>query len=321
MPDRVALHVGLGMRPWVAAPVGSTEVPPNLEGGAFLARVTVAEGISFWLDDRGEGEGSPVLLLHGFTGSAAAWGDPILRGLASRRRVLAPDLPGHGASPTPPPGRLALPALVEDLCQLLDRYRIERAVWMGYSMGGRVALGAAVLRPERVAALVLESASPGLASSAERQERQAQEDGWARVLEGEGLPRFVERWMALPIFASQQDLPEDLWVRERARRLEGSPEGWIRALRELGSGRQPSFWDDLADVRSPVLLLTGQKDEKFVALGDRMAEQLPHATRTTVPGAGHAVHLEAPGAWLKAVLAFIESLPEASGGGTRRLPM
>jgi 2-succinyl-6-hydroxy-2,4-cyclohexadiene-1-carboxylate synthase len=195
---------------------------------------------------------------------------------------------------------------VEDLCSLLDRSGVERAVWIGYSMGGRVALGAGVLRPERVDRLVLESASPGLATEAERKERRAVEDEWARALEEEGLARFVERWMALPIFASQRALPSPVRARERARRLRGSREGWLRALRELGTGRQPSFWDDLRDLAAPVLLLTGEKDEKFVALADRMAGRLPDSVGRTVSGVGHAVHLEAPDAWLEAVLTFVE---------------
>lgn len=286
-----------------------------------MATVTLADGVSLHLDDRGEGAGSPLLLLHGFTGCAEAWGARLLASLASRRRVLAVDLPGHGASSLPPRGRLSLSALVEDLCGFLDRAGVDRAVWVGYSMGGRVALGAGVLRPERVDALVLESASPGLASAAERRERREQEDEWARALEREGLSNFVERWMGLPLFASQQDLPGRVRALEKARRLEGSREGWLMALRELGASRQPSFWDDLGKVGSPVLLLTGQRDEKFVALADRMAERLPDATRRTVPGAGHAVHLEAPDPWLEAVLAFIDGVPGASTGSTRRSRM
>jgi 2-succinyl-6-hydroxy-2,4-cyclohexadiene-1-carboxylate synthase len=283
--------------------------------------VTLESGVSLRVEDRGEGVGAPLLLLHGFTGSAEAWGDPLLRSLASRRRVIVPDLPGHGGSPVVPRGRLTLPALVEDLCSLLDRSGVARAVWVGYSMGGRVALGAGVLRPERVDRLVLESASPGLASKGERLERRALEEEWARSLEEEGLARFVERWMALPIFASQQDLPVRVRDREKARRLKGSREGWLRALRGLGTGRQPSFWDDLDDLDAPVLLLTGEWDEKFVALADQMAKRIPDVIRHTVGAAGHAVHLEAPDAWLEAVLAFIEGPPEPPRGRSSARPM
>lgn len=197
---------------------------------------------------------------------------------------------------------MTLEAVVDDLCGLLDAVGVDRAVWVGYSMGGRVALGAALLRPERVERLVLESASPGLVSSEERSERRALDERRARALETDGLAAFVDRWMTLPIFESQRDLPDGTRARERARRMkEGSVEGWARALRELGTGSQPSFWERLDRVTMPVLLLAGGRDEKFVAIATRMAGAIPLATRVTVPGAGHAVHLEAPRDWLKAV--------------------
>ena len=268
--------------------------------------VTRPEGSTLYLEDRGEGESPPVLLLHGFTGSSGAWGGEVLRDLSSGRRLLVPDLPGHGASPVPPPGRMSLEAVVDDLCGLLDVVGVETAVWVGYSMGGRVALGAAVLRPDRVERLVLESASPGLPTEEERDARRAIDERRATELERDGVEPFVDRWMALPIFASQRDLPEPVRARERARRTEGSAVGWARALRELGTGRQPSFWGRLDRLTTPVLLLTGGLDEKFVSVAARMAERLPAATHVTIPGAGHAVHLEAPRAWLEAVRRFID---------------
>lgn len=268
-------------------------------------------GLGLHVEERGEGP--PLLLLHGFSGSVEAWGERILSGLAGDHRVLAVDLHGHGRSDAPgDPARYALESVVEDLAWVLAASGASRAHWVGYSMGGRVALGAAVLAPERVDRLVLEGASPGLAGGADRRARRESDEELAQRLEAEGIDAFVEAWTALPLFASQRRLPEAVRATERERRGRNRPEALAACLRGLGTGSQPSLWTRLADVTSPVLLLTGEDDARFAELAGRMAAALPHATRVAVPGAGHAVHLEAPGAWLGAVGSFLAG---ARGGG------
>jgi pimeloyl-ACP methyl ester carboxylesterase len=121
------------------------------------------------------------------------------------------------------------------------------------------------------------------------------------------MASFVDDWMALPLFESQRRLPEAVLRRERERRLRADPAGLAGSLRGFGTGAQPSLWERLEDVRAPALLLTGDLDPKFEALADRMADRMPAAARATVPGAGHAVHLERPDAWLARVRAFLEA--------------
>jgi 2-succinyl-6-hydroxy-2,4-cyclohexadiene-1-carboxylate synthase len=252
------------------------------------------------------GEGPPVLLLHGFTGSVEAWGEGILHGLAESHRVIAVDLPGHGRSDAPAdPARYSLPAVMEDLACVLDELGATHADWIGYSMGGRVALGAATLAPERVNRLVLEGASPGLATEEERIARRAQDEELAERLERDGIEAFVDEWAALPIFASQQRLPRLIRDGERGRRLGNDPRALAACLRGLGTGSQPSYWERLGEVRAPVLLLTGEMDLKFTAIAAAMSESLPDCQVLTVPSAGHAVHLEAPEPWLEAVTSWL----------------
>src|SRR5215213_8295518 len=114
------------------------------------------------------GTGRPLLLLHGFTGSAATW-MPLIGALAPHFRAIAPDLIGHGRSASPLEAeRYRMEHCVADLLAVLDTLAVERADVLGYSMGGRVALHLAVAAPDRVGALVLESRSPGIADAAER---------------------------------------------------------------------------------------------------------------------------------------------------------
>ena len=286
------------------------------ERGSTL--VPVGDGLRLRVEDRGTG--AATLLLHGFTGSVEAWGEEILSGLAARdRRVVTVDLPGHGGSDVPGrPERTAMERVVDDLCRVLDARGLERADWVGYSMGGRIALAAAVLRPGRVGRLVLEGASPGLASARDREARRRRDEALARRILDEGIEAFVDRWMDLPLFRSQEKLPAARIQAARERRLRCDPRGLASSLRGLGTGRQPSFWDDLAHVDRPVLLVTGEADAKFTGIAERMEARLPDARHRVIPGAGHTVHFEAPDAWLEEVAGFLDGRrPETHEGGAR----
>lgn len=250
-----------------------------------------------------------LLLLHGFLGSGAAWGEAVLDGLAGHGRVVAVDLLGHGASDQPTdPSRYALPEIVRDLLEVLDALGARRATWLGYSMGGRVALAAAVLHPDRVRRLVLESASPGLAEESERAARRAEDEARAKRLEREGVPAFVEWWERLPVFVgagagARPDGRAAGHLRDIQRANHPAPLAAV--LRGLGTGAQPSFWDHLRWMDRRTLLVTGGEDAKFTAIAGTMAELLPRGRHVTVPDAGHRVHLEQPEAWLRAVRAFL----------------
>lgn len=254
----------------------------------------------------GGGERPPVLLLHGFTGSSRSWPTPLLNELSRKRPVLAVDLPGHGDSPAPSPSDRSFPDTLDALVRLLDAEGMACADWIGYSMGGRIALAGALTYPDRVRRLVLESASPGLATPRARELRRSRDEALARRIEEGSMASFVDFWMELPLFASQKRLPEAVRHAGREARLRQAPRALAESLRALGTGTQPSYWPHLTRFPKPVLLLTGALDRKFEEMADRMGEALPAARRRTVPEVGHAVHLEAPAAWLEAVIPFLD---------------
>ncbi|BAS28265.1 2-succinyl-6-hydroxy-2,4-cyclohexadiene-1-carboxylate synthase [Limnochorda pilosa] len=252
----------------------------------------------------------PLLLLHGFTGRATVW-RPLLPELAAGREVIAPDLLGHGASRVvdpraPAAERHRIERQAADLLAVLDRLGVDRADVLGYSMGGRLALYLAVAHPERVSALVLESASPGLEDPRERSARRAQDEARAAFIERAGIRAFVERWEAQPLFASQRRLPPEVWRRQRRQRLACRAEGLAASLRGMGTGVHEPLWSRLPEVEAPTLLLAGALDPKFTALAARMAARLPRARAEVVPEAGHAVHLEQPGIFARHVRAFLD---------------
>lgn len=247
-------------------------------------------------------DGSRPLLLHGFTGSARTWGATILEGL--RGAGFAPqavDLPGHGRRRgDTDPEHFSLDAVLASIDEVPSVGPV-----IGYSMGGRIALHYALRRPGRLTRLVLESASPGLDDERERVERRNEDEALAELLEAEGIGAFVDRWERMPLFASHERLADRVRSALREGRLANDPRSLAAALRGLGTGRLPSLSERLGNLRVPVLLLVGELDTKFVAIGERMAGLLPDARLVVVPGAGHTVHLERPDAWLETVVGFL----------------
>lgn len=262
------------------------------------------------------GKGRALVLLHGFTGAAETW-LPFVDELSRDWRVIAPDLPGHGgtdvpaASAPPDAGRWApgsLERYAGHLSVLLDYFDGEDAVVIGYSLGGRTGLTWAGMEDKRVGALVLEGASPGIPSMEERVLRREQDEALAQFIEAEGVEAFVRRWEGLPLFASQQRLPEDVRARMRRRRLDHTPEGLAGSLRTMGAGTMTPLHDRLSEMDLPVLLMAGALDEKYCELAQAMARRLPRATVHIVPDAGHNVHMERPEAWLEAILPFLRQV-------------
>jgi 2-succinyl-6-hydroxy-2,4-cyclohexadiene-1-carboxylate synthase len=228
-----------------------------------------------------------VVLLHGFTHTGASW-DPVVAALAERYRALAPDIRGHGSATDRVP--VTIEGVLTDVLALAP----PRFTLVGYSMGGRIALHVALGLPRRVDRLVLIGASPGISDPAARQARRRDDGRLADQIDGSTIEEFAARWAQTPVLAGQ---PPAVLAAVQADRLRNRPAGLARALRGLGTGALPSLWGRLGELEMPVVLVVGERDQKFRAIASEMvASGLDDATVIIVPGAGHAVHLEAPDA-------------------------
>jgi 2-succinyl-6-hydroxy-2,4-cyclohexadiene-1-carboxylate synthase len=248
------------------------------------------------------GTGRRMVLVHGFTQTAAVWSelDPWLDGV----EVLAVDAPGHG-------GSTHVVCDLDEGAALLGRAG-GRAAYVGYSMGGRLALHLALAEPGLVDALVLVGASPGIEDAADRAARRADDERRAQRLESIGVDAFLEEWLRLPLFAT---LPA-----ERARiedRRVNTVTGLASSLRLAGAGAQRPLWDELSRLTMPVLYIAGEHDVVYRSMGERVVAAIgAHAVLEIVPGAGHAAHLERPEVVGPLVRRFVDASPahRAAGG-------
>jgi 2-succinyl-6-hydroxy-2,4-cyclohexadiene-1-carboxylate synthase len=246
-----------------------------------------------------------IVLVHGFTQTARTW-DAVAAILGERHDVVALDLPGHGGSAADRPGFEAAAAAMGDAG--------GPATYIGYSLGARLCLRLALDRPDVVAGLVLLGGSPGIGSAEERDARKAADDRLADELERVGTAAFLESWLSQPMFASLTPSVADLALRRA-----NPAAGLAYALRRLGTGAQQPLWDRLGELDMPVLVTAGALDAKFTALGRRMAAAIgDNATFETVPGCGHAAHLEDPARFCRTVERFLHAanLDSSVGSGT-----
>jgi 2-succinyl-6-hydroxy-2,4-cyclohexadiene-1-carboxylate synthase len=259
-------------------------------------------GIHYQVDVQSEGE--PLVLLHGFTGSSVNWSH-VLEEFSTYKTILI-DIIGHGLTDCPNDySRYKMEEVVEDLANILDQLQIERANFLGYSMGGRLALSFAAIHPTRVKKLILESSSPGLQHENERECRKQADEKLADHIEKEGIVQFVNKWETIPLFASQGRLPIQQRNKIRQQRLQNSPRGLANSLIGMGTGAQPSWWDDLTILNVPVLILCGELDKKFCEIAKHMQQLLPNSVIKEINGAGHAIHVEEPRIFGKIVNEFL----------------
>jgi 2-succinyl-6-hydroxy-2,4-cyclohexadiene-1-carboxylate synthase len=231
-------------------------------------------------------------LVHGFTQTGRSWG-PVAADLEREHEVVRVDAPGHGHSAS------WAVDMVEG-ARLLGETG-GTATYVGYSMGARLCLHLALAEPQRVPALVLLSGTAGIDDASARAVRSRDDEELALELERVGVAEFVRRWLARPLFVGLDEGAAGLGAR-----LENTVPGLAASLRLAGTGAQESLWSRLSELAMPVLVVAGERDERFVASAHAMAGAIgPSAEVAIVPGAGHAVHSEAPEAVLSVVRGFL----------------
>lgn len=243
-----------------------------------------------------------IVFLHGFMGAGRDW-MPLARQFSGNYFCILPDIPGHGNSTGMPQQAFAMPACAASIISLLDELQTPVAHLIGYSMGGRLAFYLACHFGERCDHLILESASPGLRTAAERRARIEHDEQLAQKLEIGDLRDFLDFWFELPLFANLQK--HKLLDILKKSRLRNDPHQLALSLRKMGTGSMPNLWPLLQRIKNPVLLLTGGLDEKFCRINSAAVRQLAHGYHKIFPGCGHNMHFEAEALFLQTIKDFI----------------
>lgn len=236
-----------------------------------------------------------VVLLHGFTQTARTW-EHVMPHLPSVAHYVVPDLPGHGNAS----GAGSLKAAAQRLA-----VSTGSGVFVGYSMGGRIALQIAVDEPRRVLGLVLIGATPGIKDAATRGARRAADEDLADEIERNGVDAFLASWLAQPMFAGISHLGFE-------ERRDNSAAALADALRTLGTGTMEPLWEQVSSISCPVMLVVGEKDKKFLAIAEQMSAAIPDSHIVVIPGAGHAAHLESPEVFAASLSDFLQQIAPSS---------
>ncbi len=243
-----------------------------------------------------------LVFLHGFTQTHHHWhhvAHLIAAGRAVPSRLAFVDLPGHGLSAHDLDGEIASSgSALADLA--------GRGTYVGYSLGGRMALTAAMARPDAVRRLVLIGATAGIESESARAARHRGDADLADLVEAIGVDAFLDRWLAAPLFATL--VPERRGLDHRRR---NTATGLAHSLRRFGTGSMGSLWDSLPTLDIPVLVLAGELDAKFTELGHRLVDVLPRAVFLPVSDAGHAAHTEQPDVTAEAIVTWLDATDSA----------
>jgi pimeloyl-ACP methyl ester carboxylesterase len=295
---------------------------PVPDSGAVLLPSDLADADSHFIEIDGlnvhykeMGQGDPVfILLHGFGASLFSWRE-VMTPLSVHGRVIAYDRPAFGLTGRPMPGEwqgdspYGVPAQVEMLAGLMDTLGVERAILVGNSLGGTIAMNFALKYPERVQALIL--VDPAVFNSGGM-------PGWIKPLLGTPQMNHIGPLIARRILNSGPELLEMAWhdpskltpevVAGYRKPLQIA--NWDRALWELtkapGGMDLPAL---LSEFNLPILVVTGD-DDRIVPTADsiRLAGTLPGAELVIIPAAGHVPQEEQPGKFMEAILVFLNAI-------------
>ncbi len=248
-------------------------------------RIAVDDAV---IDVVSEGSGDPIVLIHGFPVTREVWDEQAAQ-LASRARVIRPDLRGMGRSSVPD-GPYLMETLAGDVAAVLDALGIERACVVGHSLGGYVAMAFCRMYSERVTRLALVCSrlaadTPQAAKSreelADRAEREARVDPI--------VDSYIPRLFSQSLLEKRSPIVE----RARAMSMQNSVAGMASMLR--GMAQRVDAYDIAEDLQMPVLIVTGGADQ-VVPLPEakEMARAFPRADLGVLGSSGHLPMLEEP---------------------------
>lgn len=259
-----------------------------------------ADGIDLSYRDSG-GEGTPVVLLHGFPFRSEMW-DPQFEGLGGKFRLIAPDLRGFGRSALPEPDGYSMAAFAGDVAALLNHLQIPRVVLGGLSMGGYIGFEFLRRHPDRVTALVLADTRPDADAPEVRARREAQQK---QVREASGASLVTPMTQAILSEETRAERPEVVAALKAT--MDQDDRSWIGGLEAMKNRTDSTA--DLDAISVPTLIVVGEHDALAPPdVARTMHERIPDSRLVVLEGAGHVSSLEAPALFNAALESFLNEL-------------
>lgn len=238
--------------------------------------------------------GELILFLHGFTGSSEDW-KQIAKNIDGKFNTAFLDFIGHGKSESPDNEKLySVESIIEQIDEAIKKITKNKIILAGYSMGGRAALSYANKHREKLKALILESATPGITSETVRAERIESDEKLEKFILENPIEKFVDYWMNIDLFETQRNLPKEKLKLVRENKLKNNPVGLANSLKGFSTGKMPPLFENLKDIKVKTLLISGELDEKFSTISLNMSKLLPFSQNVIIKGGGHNTHLEKP---------------------------
>jgi pimeloyl-ACP methyl ester carboxylesterase len=247
----------------------------------------MAEGQQMQLHHEVAGSGShTIVLTHGLAGSGTLWREQV-RGLSGEFRMVTWDLRGHGESGAAT-GTFTLADLAEDLGSVIDDVGIDRAVVLGHSAGGVIAMRFALDHPERVEALIL------VGTAGQCNERAA---------------NFYEQLAALAVEDGMESVHRNLGLAAEGATA-GDPVTFARVARCMANLLNEPLTPEVERIRCPTLIIVGGRD--FLGAGGSviLSRRIPGSRLEIVPERGHGIFLEDPESFNAMVKEFVRTLPQ-----------
>ena len=243
----------------------------------------------------GREAGKTLICLHGFMGHSSDWEvfASAFQSMNPDWQVAAPILPGHAGSD----------AVIDEQCvaaevlEWMNTKGLKRAAIAGYSLGGRLAMKIILENPERFPVFIGMSTTAGIDDANERAGRLLADQERAKRLRAcvteESFREFLDEWWALPVFHSRSS---NSFQRDRflSTRVTNNPATLADAMLAWSPGLLPSLWPSLHEYPGRALIITGEDDEKYCAISDRLVVGFPDAMSRRILSSGHRLLEERP---------------------------